>query len=113
LSIGVQSFRTAQLRALGRVHDGGEAERAAAAARAAGFDNFNLDLMYALPQDDVRGALGDLERALAARPTHLSWYQLTLEPNTAFERRPPRLPADDAVAEIEASGRTLLAAAGY
>jgi len=113
LSIGVQSFRTAQLRALGRVHDESEAERAVHAAREAGFENVNVDLMYGLPGDSVAGAAGDVERALALEPAHVSWYQLTLEPNTAFHRRPPPLPAEDALLEIEAAGRALLASAGY
>jgi putative oxygen-independent coproporphyrinogen III oxidase len=113
LSIGVQSFRDGQLRALGRVHDSAEARRAIALARAAGFDNLNLDLMYGLPGDDIGGALDDLEQALEIAPAHLSWYQLTLEPNTAFERRPPQLPSEDVVIEIEARGRRLLATAGY
>jgi len=112
LSIGVQSFRDEKLRALGRVHDTAAVREAVAAARAAGFENFNLDLMYGLPNDDVPGALGDLEAALELDPPHLSWYQLTLEPNTAFMRKPPPLPDDDRVAEIERAGRTLLAARG-
>ena len=98
LSIGIQSFRNEQLRALGRVHDAAEARTAVATARAAGFDNLNLDLMYALPNDDVAGAVADLEGALELAPAHISWYQLTLEPNTAFERRPPALPDDEVVA---------------
>jgi putative oxygen-independent coproporphyrinogen III oxidase len=113
LSIGIQSFRDAQLRVLGRVHDAAEAEEAVVTARMAGFENLNLDLMYALPSDDTVGATADLERAIALEPTHISWYQLTLEPNTAFERRPPPLPEDDAVARIEEKGRALLAAHGY
>ncbi|HET7925200.1 MAG TPA: radical SAM family heme chaperone HemW [Rhodanobacteraceae bacterium] len=113
LSIGIQSFRDDKLRALGRVHDAGEAEAAVATARAAGFANLNLDLMYGLPGDDVAGAVADLERAIALAPEHLSWYQLTLEPNTAFERRPPTLPDDVVVAKIEEQGRALLAAHGY
>jgi oxygen-independent coproporphyrinogen-3 oxidase len=113
LSIGVQSFRDAQLRALGRVHDAAAACAAVAAARSAGFDNFNVDLMYGLPGDDTVGELADLEQGLALAPAHLSWYQLTLEPNTAFARRPPRLPDDDLVAEVEERGRAVLAAAGY
>ena len=113
LSIGIQSFRDEQLRRLGRVHDSAEAEAAVATARAAGFDDINLDLMYGLPGDDAAGAAADLERALALAPSHLSWYQLTLEPNTAFERRPPVLPGDDAVAAIEERGRALLATHGY
>jgi putative oxygen-independent coproporphyrinogen III oxidase len=113
LSIGIQSFRDEQLRALGRVHDAAEAQKAVATARAAGFDDVNLDLMYGLPGDDPGGAAADLERALALAPSHLSWYQLTLEPNTAFERRPPDLPGDEAVAAIEERGRALLALHGY
>jgi putative oxygen-independent coproporphyrinogen III oxidase len=113
LSIGIQSFRDDKLRALGRVHDAAQAEAAVAAARAAGFANVNLDLMYGLPGDDVAGAVADLERALALEPEHVSWYQLTLEPNTAFERRPPALPDDDVVAGVEQHGRALLAAQGY
>jgi len=113
LSIGIQSFRNEKLHALGRVHDSAQAEAAVAAARAAGFANVNVDLMYALPGDDVAGAVADLERAVALEPEHVSWYQLTLEPNTAFERRPPALPDDDFVAKIEEQGRALLAAHGY
>ncbi len=113
LSIGVQSFRDAQLRVLGRVHDATAARAAVAAARAAGFDNLNLDLMYGLPEDGAEGELADLQQGLAVAPAHLSWYQLTLEPNTAFARRPPRLPDDEVVADVEERGRALLAAAGY
>ena len=113
LSIGVQSLRDAQLRALGRVHDAAEARAAVASARAVGFDNLNIDLMYGLPDDDVDGELSDLEQGLALGTSHLSWYQLTLEPNTAFGRRPPRLPDDDFVADVETRGRALLAAADY
>jgi putative oxygen-independent coproporphyrinogen III oxidase len=113
LSIGIQSFRNVQLRALGRVHDGVEAEAAVAIARAAGFENVNLDLMYGVPGDSIEGGIADLERALALEPAHISWYQLTLEPNTAFERKPPALPEDDVVAAIEQQGRALLARSGY
>jgi oxygen-independent coproporphyrinogen-3 oxidase len=113
LSIGVQSFREAKLHALGRIHDANDACAAVTTARAAGFDNLNLDLMYGLPGDDVDGSLADLEEALRLAPEHLSWYQLTLEPNTAFERRPPPLPTDDTIAEIEARGRSLLADEGF
>jgi oxygen-independent coproporphyrinogen-3 oxidase len=113
LSIGVQSLRDAQLTALGRVHDAAEAKHAVAAARQAGFASINLDLMYGLPGDTAEGSLGDLECALALGPTHLSWYQLTLEPQTHFERFPPALPDDDFVAAIEAAGRQRLAEAGF
>jgi putative oxygen-independent coproporphyrinogen III oxidase len=113
LSIGIQSFRAAQLRALGRVHDAAQARTAVAIARAVGFDNVNVDVMYGLPNDDAAGALADLEEALALQTEHISWYQLTLEPNTAFERRPPPLPEDEVVARTEEQGRALLAAHGY
>src|SRR5581483_7957742 len=94
LSLGVQSFRDEQLRALGRVHNAAGAERAFELARAAGFDNINLDLMYALPGErDAAGALNDLRRAIDFAPEHLSWYQLTMEPGTAFHRRPRALRA--------------------
>jgi oxygen-independent coproporphyrinogen-3 oxidase len=113
LSIGIQSFRGEQLRALGRVHDADEARAAVATARAVGFDNVNVDLMYGLPNDGAAGAIADLEQALELEPAHVSWYQLTLEPNTAFERRPPPLPDDAVVEQIEQQGRALLAASGY
>ena len=113
LSIGVQSFRPDKLKALGRVHDDLEAARAIAVARNAGFVNINVDLMYGLPGDDETGAIGDLERAIELGPTHLSWYQLTLEPNTAFHRDPPTLPDDDCIVALEARGRSLLEHHGY
>jgi putative oxygen-independent coproporphyrinogen III oxidase len=113
LSIGVQSFRAEQLRRLGRVHGPDEAVRAIELARAVGFASFNVDLMYALPDDGPEGALADLCGALEHAPPHLSWYQLTLEPNTAFHRKPPPLPAEDLVLDIEQRGRELLAASGY
>ena len=113
LSIGVQSFRDLQLEKLGRVHDAADAQRAITVARRAGFDNVNVDLMYALPGDDLPGAIRDLESAVAFAPEHVSWYQLTLEPNTAFERRPPPLPPEELTLEIEAAGRSLLARHGY
>jgi len=113
LSIGAQSFRSDELRALGRVHGVEEIGNAVTLARAAGFDNLNLDLMYGLPQDDLTGAIADLEQALALGPEHLSWYQLTLEPNTAFYRRPPPLPDDEFITAIENAGRELLARHGY
>jgi len=113
LSIGVQSFDPVQLQTLGRIHDRTEALRAAGIARSSGFDNFNLDLMFALPNQDTAQALGDLQQAIALGPTHLSWYQLTLEPNTEFFSRPPPLPHDDKVAEMQEAGLALLAAHGY
>jgi len=113
LSIGVQSFADDCLRALGRVHDAREAHVAVAAARAAGFGNFNIDLMHGLPGQSPAMALVDLEQAIAHEPPHLSWYQLTVEPNTAFHRAPPRLPAEDELAEIQDRGEELLARHGY
>jgi oxygen-independent coproporphyrinogen-3 oxidase len=113
LSIGVQSLRQNSLEALGRVHGPAEAIAAVMAAREAGFESINVDLMYGLPGDSVAGAVGDLEQALALAPAHLSWYQLTLEPNTHFERHPPNLPDDDSVIAIEVAGRALLASQGY
>ncbi len=113
LSIGVQSLRDPQLASLGRIHSGEEARRAFHAAREAGFDNINLDLMFGLPEDTREGALYDLTQAIALAPEHLSWYQLTIEPNTAFFRRPPPLPDDDALWEIYQDGQAALAAHGY
>jgi len=113
LSVGVQSLRESQLRALGRVHGPAEAIAAVESARRAGFENINVDLMYGIPGDEPAGALHDLEQAIALNPAHLSWYQLTLEPNTHFERHPPPLPEDDTVAAIEEAGRALLASRGF
>ncbi len=112
LSIGVQSFRPAQLATLGRVHDLADIERAVVTARDAGFDNFNLDLMHGLPGDTPDDSLRDLERALAYAPPHLSWYQLTLEPGTAFGRKPPPLPPHDRIAEEFERGCALLESDG-
>ena len=113
LSIGVQSFQQAKLKALGRIHDGDEAIRAADMARAAGFDNFNLDLMHGLPEQSIEDALFDLRTAISQGPTHLSWYQLTMEPNTVFWSQPPTLPEDDLLWDIQEAGQALLAAEGY
>jgi putative oxygen-independent coproporphyrinogen III oxidase len=113
LSIGIQSFQEEKLKALGRIHNGDEAIRAADMARQAGFDNFNLDLMHGLPDQSQDDALGDLRQAIALAPTHLSWYQLTLEPNTVFWNQPPTLPEDDILWDIQEAGQTLLAEHGY
>ncbi|GIZ12580.1 radical SAM family heme chaperone HemW [Pseudomonas sp. NCCP-436] len=113
LSIGVQSFQHDKLKALGRIHNGDEAIRAADMARAAGFDNFNLDLMHGLPGQTIEDALFDLRTAISQGPTHLSWYQLTMEPNTVFWSQPPELPEDDLLWEIQEAGQALLAAEGY
>jgi putative oxygen-independent coproporphyrinogen III oxidase len=113
VSLGVQSFNDAHLRRLGRIHDSGQAAAAARAAHAAGFDNFNLDLMYGLPEQSVQQSLADLDCALALRPTHISHYQLTLEPGTVFYHRPPALPDDDRVWEMQLASQAKLAAAGF
>jgi putative oxygen-independent coproporphyrinogen III oxidase len=111
-SLGIQSFDAGQLQALGRVHDADEARRAAEAALMI-FGNVNFDLMYGLPRQTVEEAHADLAQALAFAPTHLSFYHLTLEPNTLFHRYPPPLPDDDTVADIEDAVHALLAEAGY
>ncbi len=114
LSIGVQSFAAVQLAALGRIHDPEQGLAAFRTARAAGFDNINLDLMFGLPGQSIAAARDDLEQALALGPEHLSYYQLTLEPNTPFNREPPSaLPDDDALWEIQEAGLALLDAGGY
>ena len=113
LSIGVQSFNSVHLERLGRIHDGDEALRALKMARNAGFDNINLDLMHGLPGQTVEEALADLQQALALEPEHLSWYQLTLEPNTVFYSRPPQLPEDDVLWDIQEEGQAVLRSGGF
>jgi oxygen-independent coproporphyrinogen-3 oxidase len=112
LSVGIQSFDAERLRVLGRVHDRAQAIAAVEATRAS-FDNFNLDLMYALPGQDLEGLRRDLETALAFDPPHLSLYQLTLEPNTVFAKYPPPLPDEDAAAAMHDWIEQRLAAAGF
>lgn len=112
-SIGVQSFQTTQLKALGRIHDCDEAIRAAQLAAKLPLKSFNLDLMHGLPQQDINGALADLQQAIDLSPPHLSWYQLTIEPNTAFASKPPVLPEDDMLWDIQEQGQALLAQHGY
>jgi len=112
LSIGIQSFNPQHLRSLGRVHDADEARRAAEAGLAI-FGNVNFDLMYALPKQTVADAESDLAAALAFAPPHLSFYHLTLEPNTLFHRYPPPLPDDETTADIEDAIEATLAGAGY
>ncbi|WP_265047430.1 radical SAM family heme chaperone HemW [Alkalimarinus alittae] len=108
LSLGVQSFDDKKLEALGRIHGGTEAQTAINIARQSGFDNFNLDLMHGLPGQSEQQALLDLETALSFKPPHLSWYQLTIEPNTEFYSRPPTLPEDDDLWQIQEAGQALL-----
>ncbi len=113
LSLGIQSFQDQKLVKLGRIHTAREAVRAFEIAREAGFANVNLDLMHGLPGQSLEDAIFDLEHALALQPEHISWYQLTLEPKTIFARKPPILPTDQTLGNIEQSGLTLLKAAGY
>ena len=113
LSIGIQSFNDTQLTLLGRVHGRNEALRAVEMARAAGFDNINLDLMHGLPQQSVADAQADLQQAILLAPEHVSWYQLTIEQNTVFYSSPPRLPDEEILADIQDEGIALLAQAGY
>ncbi|WP_394426136.1 radical SAM family heme chaperone HemW [Vreelandella stevensii] len=112
LSLGVQSFRPAQLQALGRIHSGQEALTAVGQARSAGFENINIDLMHGLPQQTPEQAMEDIDQALALSPEHLSWYQLTLEPNTAFFSHPPPLPEEEALWDIQEAGHERLEQAG-
>lgn len=113
LSIGVQSFDDDCLQRLGRVHDAQEAIRAAEVAHACGFDNFNVDLMFGLPGQEVSDCLRDLRTAVQLAPAHLSFYQLTIEPNTLFHARPPKLPNDDLTWAMQARGQNFLADRGY
>ena len=113
LSIGIQSFRDEQLKALGRIHSADEAIRAVEMARNAGFDNFNLDLMHGLPDQTLDMALADIQQALDLNPTHLSWYQLTIEPNTEYFKYPPKLPEDETLWAIQEAGQKLLAENGF
>ena len=113
LSIGVQSFDDLQLQALGRIHGSDDAIKAVEFARAGGFDNFNIDIMYGLKGQSTAAAMRDLSAAIALSPTHISWYQLTIEPNTEFYKRPPVLPEDDALIDIQDSGLALLQSNAY
>ncbi|WP_105630887.1 radical SAM family heme chaperone HemW [Cronobacter dublinensis] len=113
ISIGVQSFSEPKLTRLGRIHGPEEAKRAARLASGLGLRSFNLDLMHGLPDQSLEEALDDLRQAIALNPPHLSWYQLTIEPNTLFGSRPPVLPDDDALWDIFEQGHQLLSAAGY
>jgi len=112
LSIGVQSFNDKHLKALGRIHGAAEAISACETAKVAGFDNFNIDLMHGLPDQTTADAVADVQQALDLLPTHLSYYQLTLEPNTFFAANPPKLPDEQMLADIQEAGKTLIANAG-
>lgn len=113
LSIGAQSFQADKLKALGRIHDPEAIVQAIQSAKLAGFTRINLDLMYGLPQQSLDDALYDLQQACALAPSHLSWYQLTLEPNTPFYRTPPPLPAEDDIIAIGEAGEAYLKTQGY
>lgn len=113
LSIGVQSFETEKLQKLGRIHSSEEAIKAFGIARDAGFENINLDLMHGLPNQSSDQALADLQQAIDLGPEHISWYELTIEPNTEYFKRPPRLPTESILASINDEGHALLSAAGY
>ncbi len=113
ISIGVQSFSAEKLERLGRIHGPEEAKRAAHLATDLGLRSFNLDLMHGLPNQTLEQALDDLRQAIALNPPHLSWYQLTIEPNTLFAYKTPVLPDDDALWDIFEQGDQLLTAAGY
>jgi len=113
VSLGAQTFNDAQLKALGRIHGSGDIERAVDELVRAGIDNFNLDLMYALPQQTLEQALADVRAALALAPKHLSHYQLTLEPGTVFYHRPPPLPGEETAWDMQLQCQALLAERGY
>ncbi len=113
LSIGVQSFASDKLIKLGRIHDSNQAQAAAKLAIKSGVSSFNLDLMHGLPNQSLDNALDDLKTAINLNPTHISWYQLTIEPNTIFHSKPPKLPVDDILWKIQDEGVKLLKQAGY
>lgn len=113
ISIGVQSFQQSKLTALGRIHNQQQALNAASYARQADLDSFNMDLMHGLPDQSLDDALSDIQQAIAQAPPHLSWYQLTIEPNTQFHSKPPVLPEDETLWDIQDKGHAWLEAAGY
>lgn len=113
LSLGVQSFQDEKLKALGRIHCAEEAYEAISSLRDIGFDNFNIDLMHGLPDQTTADAMSDLQKAIDLSPTHLSWYQLTIEPNTVFYSKIPVLPEDDELWAIQERGWDLLERAGF
>jgi oxygen-independent coproporphyrinogen-3 oxidase len=112
-SLGAQSFQPEQLKQLGRIHQPDDIWRAVELIQQLGVTRLNIDIMYGLPEQTPETAADDLKQALACNPGHLSWYQLTLEPNTVFYNHPPQLPADDTLGAIEAVGAELLGAQGY
>ncbi len=113
LSIGIQSFNNRHLKKLGRIHSAEEALAAVKIAHQAGFENFNLDLMFGLPEQSTDEMLNDVETAIKLQPSHISFYQLTLEPNTYFHKFPPRLPESDLIYEGQVQAQQKLADAGF
>ena len=113
LSIGVQSFNDKKLKSLGRIHNSAEALSAIAMAKDAGFDEINIDLMFGLPGQSIDEAMYDLEVAVEQQPTHISWYQLTIEPNTVFYSKPPVLPVDDLLWDMQLQGQAYLSDKGF
>ncbi|PSU74412.1 YggW family oxidoreductase [Photobacterium phosphoreum] len=113
ISIGIQSFQDDKLQRLGRIHGSPEAIKAIELAKSAGLNSFNTDLMHGLPDQSIADAISDLKQAIALDPPHLSWYQLTIEPNTLYYSKPPTLPDDDDLWDIFEQGHALLTAAGY
>ena len=113
LSLGIQSFNGVHLKKLGRIHDEQQAHHAIKSARQAGFTNINLDIMHGLPHQTIAEGLLDLKTALGYQPEHLSWYQLTIEPNTVFYKENPPLPSEDEAFFLEEQGLSLLRESGY
>lgn len=113
LSLGIQSFNPTHLKKLGRIHDERQAHAAIHAARNAGFDNLNIDIMHGLPNQSITEGLSDLDTALSHQPEHLSWYQLTIEPNTIFYKEKPPLPSEDDAFLLEEQGFNRLKEAGF
>ena len=113
LSVGVQSFKDNQLKFLGRIHSGGDALRAISEAKKVGFDNLNIDLMYGLKDQTIDMCLEDVMQAIELKPSHISFYQLTLEPNTLFAKYPPKLPIDEKIWDMGEQGAALLNQNGF
>jgi len=113
LSVGVQSFKDNQLKFLGRIHSGGDALRAISEAKKVGFDNLNIDLMYGLKDQTIDMCLEDVMQAIELKPSHISFYQLTLEPNTLFAKYPPKLPIDERIWDMGEQGAALLNQNGF
>lgn len=113
ISIGVQSLQDDKLQALGRIHNSKGAKNAIKIAQDSGFNNINIDLMFGIPKQTIQDAIFDLEAAATLQPTHLSWYQLTIEPKTVFHKKPPVLPDEDTIWEMQQQGQQLLAEQGF